>query len=550
MFKEARLSGTGATGSPLIHRIEPGSAYGLSETDGISKTASGEHLPQVIELVEAIAPQPGRLYIVNSALAAGEVVGFNLRGDWFTEKGLKNTPPGWDKIPVWDIDARRRAASQAQRVDRWGELCWGYPTFYNAHRFQHHQNKIPGAARGFILGAFWDDRMKRVILVSELVRDLCVKHGGLDVYDRIANNDFVDTSMGSKVPFDRCSICNHYAKTPAEYCEHVRSGAMPPYGMRALLADGRRCGVYNDYPRFFDDSFVYVGAERSAKVMTNMTSAVKGTNGYSQKVYTFTPGVQKLAQAEDFLPQDLGKQRVTEHTKWAEMFKRIPAPSPEQLSVVRAQESAMPRLPVDVLDRLSESPAQSLRTAAQLGIILRPEEFQRMMVRQQDPDLAEDLWEKGHIFANQPPLPDFKSFGCGASEPMPPIRTLLRPYMEQRSFSPVAVRIRIIRKLPMGAPTPALIPRKNPLLDEIGNLYHHYRAGLISDNLRWGNNSEDMPAMFASDIEEEEKIASAAQIISRLLLHTAYWPGLDSSAAEGENSSAEAVDSLGDSYAR
>ncbi len=544
MFKEARLSGTGFTGSPLIHRIEPGTTYGLNETDGISKTASGEHLPQVIELVEAIAPQPGRLYIVNSALAAGEVVGFNLRGDWFTEEGLKHTPPGWDKIPVWDIDARRRAASQSQRVDRYGELCWGYPTFYNAHRFQHHQNKIPGAARGFILGAFWDDRMKRVILVSELIRDLCVQHGGLDVYHRIENNDFVDTSMGSKVPFDRCSICNHYAKTPAEYCEHVRSGAAPPYGMRALLPDGRRCGVYNDYPRFFDDSFVYVGAERSAKVMTNMTSAVKGSNGYSQKIYTFVPGSAKLANAEDpLLAQDYTRQKnKLAHTKWAEMFKRIPAPAPEQLSIVRAQEQSMPRLPAEIIDALSNTPSQSLRDAARLGIILRPEEFQRMMVRQQDPDLASDLWESGHIFPPQPPLEDFRSFGCSDSGPNTQLE-LLRDFMPDRSFAPTAVRLRILRRVPAGQPLPPLAPRINDLLNEIGKLYHHYRAGLISDNLRWNNFQGPMPQMFAPSIEEEEKLANASQIISRLLLHTAYWPGLDSFAAEGDSSSAEAVSS-------
>ena len=83
----------------------------------------------------------------------------------------------------------------------------------------------------------------------------------------------------------------------------------------------------------------------------------------------------------------------------------------------------------------------------------------------------------------------------------------------------------------------------NDLLNEIGKLYHHYRAGLISDNLRWNNFQGPMPQMFAPSIEEEEKLANASQIISRLLLHTAYWPGLDSFAAEEDSSSAEAVSS-------
>ena len=302
MEKVSLFRGTSQNGSPLIHRVEPGSRHGSTETDGLYKTASGEHLPEVLELIESIESQPGRLYLVNSAIGAGEYVGFNLRGDWFTEAGLRRAPAGFEDIPVWDVDARRKAANQTDTLPRWGSLTWGYPTFYNAHRFRHHVNKDPDKAYGFVLGAFWDDRMKRVILVSELVRDMCAKMGALDLYQRIENGDFPDSSMGSKVPYDRCSICGNLARTPLEYCKHVASGAPPPYGMKALLPDGRICGVYNDYPRFFDDSFVFVGAERSAKVMSNMTDQVKGKTSYSQTIYPFIPPRMKTASAPD--PQE------------------------------------------------------------------------------------------------------------------------------------------------------------------------------------------------------------------------------------------------------
>src|SRR6185295_10355953 len=169
MDKFCEFPGRDAAGNPLIHRIEPGTGYGLGETGGLEKTASGEHLPEVIALVESLSPQPGRLYLLNSALGAGEWVGFNLRGDWFTEKGLLHKPPGWDDIPVWDIDARRQAANWTEEIPGWGPQCWGYPTFYNAHRYAHHANTDPNRARGFILGAFYDYRMHRVLLVSELI---------------------------------------------------------------------------------------------------------------------------------------------------------------------------------------------------------------------------------------------------------------------------------------------------------------------------------------------------------------------------------------------
>ena len=296
MEKRLELHGKTAEGRPLIHLVEPGSHHGLADTGGLSKTASREHLPEVLELVEAIQPRPDRLYLVNSALGAGEYVGFNLRGDWFSEKGLTHVPPGWNSIPVWDIDARRKAAAQTEFVSGWGDMAWGYPTFYNAHRFRHHVNKDPNRAYGYILGAFWDHRMHRVILVSELVEDLCRKLGAIDLYERIRRGEFPDTSMGAKVPYDVCSICGHVAKTPAKYCEHVRRSAMSPYGMRSILPDGRMCGVYNTYPRFFDDSFVFIGAERSAKTMANVTDQVRGQRSYGDQIYTPPPKmVRKVA---------------------------------------------------------------------------------------------------------------------------------------------------------------------------------------------------------------------------------------------------------------
>ena len=298
MEKRFELHGKTAEGRPLIHLVEPGSRYGLEETGWLDKTASGEHLPDVLELIEAIEPQPGRIYLVNSALGSGEFVGFNLRGDWFTERGLLHTPQNWDNIPVHDVDARRRAAASTEHVGRWGDMAWGYPTFYNAHRFRHHRNRNPDRAYGYVLGAFWDPRMHRVILVSELIEDLCRRLGAIDLYQRILRGEFPDTSMGAKVPFDRCSICNHVARTPREYCQHVRKDAMPPYGMRAILPDGRRCGVYNDYPQFFDDSFVFIGAERSAKVMDNVTDQVRGKNGYSSRVYT--PPRRRMQKAASY----------------------------------------------------------------------------------------------------------------------------------------------------------------------------------------------------------------------------------------------------------
>jgi len=526
MEKYSLFSGKADSGAPLIHRVEPGSSYGLGETDGLSKTASGEHLPEVIELIESIQAQPGRLYLVNSALGAGEYVGFNLRGDWFTEAGLRRTPPGFEQIPVWDVDARRRAANQTEALPRWGSLTWGYPTFYNAHRFRHHINKDPNKAYGFILGAFWDDRMKRVILVSELIRSMCAEQGALDLYSRIENGEFPDSSMGSKVPYDRCSICGFIARTPMEYCKHVQRGAAPPYGMKAMLPDGRVCGVYNDYPRFFDDSFVFVGAERSAKVMSNVTPMMSGSNAYTQTIYPFQPMGMKIASASEVQADTphLHTEKEAGFSKVAEMLKRIPAPSPAQMSLLRKEEESLPMLPRDVLDALALNPGPNIRAAARLGFILRPREFMRVILLRKDPDLANDLYENNCVFAPRPIRMASSPFDATSFVPqdaMQSVMELLSPFLEQRSFAPAAIRIRMIKN------SSALpLPQEQEVegLDEIADLYNMYRLGLVDKKPDLA--AVSLPAAFTDNIGDDVKVADDSVALSNIMLHVAYWPGL------------------------
>jgi len=300
MDKIARFSGVSFTGSPHIHLVEPGTGHGLNETASLG--AHEEHLPQVIELIEAIQPQEGSIYLVNSAVVAGEFSGYNKRADWFNESGLKHTPPGFDDIPLWDIEARRKAAAVKENIEGWGKVAWGHSTFYNSHRFRHHVNKDPNKAYGYVLGSFWDPRMKRVVLVSELVKSMCDCMGASRVYDQLEAGEFPDTSMGCSTPFDECSICRHRARTPANYCKHMRRDHHPEYGPKKLLPDGRRVGVKTYHPSFFDDSFVLRGAERAAKVTSNVTSLVKGNRVYNREIYGRHRKMNKMASSPVYDP--------------------------------------------------------------------------------------------------------------------------------------------------------------------------------------------------------------------------------------------------------
>lgn len=72
-----------------------------------------------------------------------------------------------------------------------------------------------------------------------------------------------------KVPYDICTICGHKSKTRKDYCNCIRF-----IGMNKILDDGRRIGVINTYPRFFDISFVFIGADKTAKVMCKLASGL------------------------------------------------------------------------------------------------------------------------------------------------------------------------------------------------------------------------------------------------------------------------------------
>lgn len=547
--KRFTLPGKIASGAPLIHLVEPGTRYGLNKTAGLS----GEHMPEVQELVESISPKPGRIYLLNSALGAGEFVGNNMRGDLFTERGLLHTPPGWAKIPVWDIDARRKAAAEyTEVVGTYGPRAWGYPTFYNAHRFRNHQNQDPARAHGFIIGAFYDHRMHRVILVSELIEDNCVAQGSMDIYRRIKSGEFVDTSMGANVPYDECNICWHRAKTPAEYCEHVRRDAVPPFGMNVLLPDGRRCGVWNYHPRFFDDSFVVIGAERSAKIMADLTPEIRGENDYGQHIYRVGGGLklaagaftdksdrgpteldlmaqrtrdeiaaaralpsrtagERLAQImvrpePDRTPKEKKEERLIRGVlgtpkqaaiKLSEMFKRLPSPTAPDLHALRALSDEQPDIPKTLLPRLMPH----LGALAHMGVILRPHEFQYGHLSSVHPEIGEQMWD--HDLCCMSPIEDedVEPYPAPTAFAREGIADLLGSLLDARSILPGRVVIQItIRRRPKMIDVPEL--------SSVGRAYNTYRGRALATH---------MPA--------EGKVAHA-DAESFWLLALADWPSV------------------------
>lgn len=201
------------------------------------KLATALH-PDIQGYINKAKPVPGKTQMLIDALGAAEYWGQNVNGDLFPETALEHDGPDYG----------------AKTFELYG------------HPFKHHVNKDPSRAFGQVEVATWNPKMHRVELVVYLDREKCKRFDAYDIIERIERGEFPDVSMGCKVPYDVCSICQHKSKTPKDYCHHAKNM------MNVILPDGRKVFVYNPRPRFFDISFVFIGADKTAKVMAKLAS--------------------------------------------------------------------------------------------------------------------------------------------------------------------------------------------------------------------------------------------------------------------------------------
>ena len=393
------------------------------------KTAAARLLPEVVKYIETLRPAPDAQYVLVNAMGAGEFWGSNINGDYFPEAALIHAPDSWKNNPL---------------VDRVTAKNWpyGFPTFYRAHPYAHHRNKDASRAFGEVELATWNDAMKRVELVIRVDEEKCQKFGGTGVWDKLKQGQFPDVSMGCKVPYDTCSICldwDTYRKaqatfvpgrhkhageavleyhrrlkaknghgirglsiTRADYCEHAADK------MSKILPDGRKVFVYNDYPSFFDISFVFIGADKTAKVMMKIASAhafwsLPSVDVAEKLGYSDFLGEEKTASAEEpVTEEDLFKLAFLGKGAFAKAgeIDKDTVPSQFVAKAVPVLNKHEPEMGDETLEALATRPlGDSLATLSGLGITLRPREFQRIIIiRMGNRPLADELDRKGIVF--------------------------------------------------------------------------------------------------------------------------------------------------------
>jgi len=445
------------------------------------KTAAQGLLPEVVTYIDNLRPMDDAQYVLVNAMGASEFFGSNINGDHFPEEALIHKPDSWTSNPLID----KRLAKN------WP---YGFPTFYDAYPYAHHKNKDSSRAYGEVELTTWNDHMKRVELIVRCDKLKCQQYGGVGVWDKLKAGQFPDVSMGSKVPWDLCAICADWdlyrtalqtyrpnkhkhpgiavlefhkklkAKdgvgirglsiTRRDYCDHA--GKM----MNKILPDGRKSFVYNFFPRFFDISFVFIGADRTAKVMVYIVragqrfSVPSAVAAEQMGVSDPDDGVKTASVTDEVLARAFGKS-AAEKSGAIEKEVKPNLPPAKAVPLLTKRE---PDLPKEMLQALNSVPMnKALSTATGLGMLLRPREFASV--------------------ANGR---DELNTNMKADDFMPALARLLMPMMEMRSALGPFIERRVVMMC-SGPEKEGDEPSSlsSTPLRKMGAAYNHYRRGVM-----------------------------------------------------------------------
>lgn len=441
-----------------------GSAGAFEKTAGAPAFSDLETGADLQAAVKSISKQDRTkfCYVLVNALGAGEFFGSNINADYFP----------WNALAHEGDD-------------------YGYKTFLKAHAYSHHKNKDPERAFGVPIVSLLNPRMKRVELIIKLDREKAKLEGADGIISRIDAGEFPDVSMGCKVPFDVCSICGNHSKTKDDYCKHMRPDPedRDVMGPNKILKDGRRICVVNTLPRFFDISFVFIGADKTAKVMMKLASAgnlwAQGAVILSADAGArFYAGMQKVAAAQPVEEMEkvahiFGIQKQSAQEKFSEILKNIPAGT-FAMKNLGGVEKKEPTISKKKLEKMSAHPlSAALGATAAMGIVLKPEEFQHLVLSKMgEAELAEELSKNNQVFRK---VASFQHTGIEfTKEAMADVVPILEDVVSQRTAFGEAFLLRSVSseeafKNPLPTPSPV----EHSLLDKISAAYNGYRRSLM-----------------------------------------------------------------------
>ena len=438
MDKLVTFSGVSSTGEPLVQAL-----FTDNGTGKVKLAHASQIDPEIQKYIDGIKSNPNKLYVLVNALGAGEYYGSNQNADYFEEKELN--------------PEKFRGMSVTDDPD-----MYGFQTFHTARIHRNHRNKDPEIAYGRIAKAIYNPRMHRVELVVEIDRRKAQELGHQDLLDVLDSGGHPAVSMGSRVKYDVCAVCGNKSFTRADYCDDMKL-------MRnRVLPDGRQVFVYNPKPKFFELSFVIIGADKTSYAMMKVAYALEAEFGGLSVDVAERMG---LTQEQD---RRVLLQKMAAVQKRAAILKQVPGMA-SKLSV--GMSGLEPDMSLQQMRGLARCPLREVLTSTCAGgMVLKPQEYQTIiLIKLQRPRMAEDLLRAGRHFASEPGVDDSLSWG-NRRDYRSSITQLLGDILGRRSAlgpDPLMRRRRVMIKV--SSP----IEQNSRLLTKVAEGYNGYRIGLL-----------------------------------------------------------------------
>jgi hypothetical protein len=357
----------------------------------LEKTASYE--PELQDFLQKLVPDLAKYFLLVNALGAGEFYGSNRNGDYFPEPALVEHHKTFESL---------------------------------GNVYRHHRNKpkLGHKIHGNILYSHYNSKMHRVELVIGL--DVATAP---DLKDKIDNGEFPPISMGSRVPYDICSICGNKAPRIQDYCEHAKTM------MNRVLPDGRKVYVINTKPKFFDISFVHVPADRTAYTLKKVASVHEEV----------VPSAVKTAA-------ELKNAGIKESAIVKILDGEVDSAGPDPRRLIA---DSQPDMPNKMMNELSGAAPMNevLSTMAAMKIMPKKQEFQKLVLTGNGQgDLAEELERNKVAFIihedTEPIIPEdigYRYFNEKVAE----ILQKYPEYLERAPLTKPVVMARILEKYAM-----------------------------------------------------------------------------------------------------
>ena len=320
---------------------------------------------------------------------------------------------------------------------------YGHKTFERyAKAYLHHKNKNPEIGYGDHPLMVFNRQMDRCEGIWRLDNEKARSVGAAHVIERILGDRPVEISMGTKVPYDVCSLCGNKAKTPREYCSHVKS---PGFG-HIDPDTGEKMRVFNPFPKFFDLSAVVIPAAPEALVLGRLSpelaaavGRVKQSSHHLAIVPASVLGAQMWGYDEESLAFSKTSSRLRAE-KVSDLIKEVPALAAEVIRPLTEEEEGIDSDALDEAGVKSSSLPAVLSTFAALGIPLGPGEFCDVLAKTEGAPTEGRTISRDLIAGAFPSAPPMGMVSSGAFSPglasrlryLVPGRSVLLPHLGSR----------------------------------------------------------------------------------------------------------------------